>query len=175
MGDRCSMEIISNEAASLAALWKLHKLTLIHDDNHNTIDSSTDLALSEDISAQFEAPGETGKPTFVWVKRTLGKLSRKEGTSKAHHGTFDDNDVTQMKQKIKWDDIEPFHVIPMVYREMQAHADLGGRLEQEWHSKLYYYLNKFPEKAAEFKLLLADGILPGWECSLPVNYASICF
>ncbi|PHU11858.1 hypothetical protein BC332_18788 [Capsicum chinense] len=101
------------------------------------------------------------------VKRTLGKLSRKEGTSKAHHGTFDDNDVTQMKQKIKWDDIEPFHVIPMVYREMQAHADLGGRLEQEWHSKLYYYLNKFPEEAAEFKLLLADGILPGWECSLP--------
>ncbi|KAH0765045.1 hypothetical protein KY285_003789 [Solanum tuberosum] len=51
MDDGCSMEGISNEAASLAAHWKLHKLTLIYDDNHNTIDGSTDLALSEDISA----------------------------------------------------------------------------------------------------------------------------
>ncbi|PHU29824.1 Transketolase, chloroplastic [Capsicum chinense] len=103
----------------------------------------------------------------VQVKTTIGKLSRKEGTSKAHHGTFDDDDVKLMKQKVKWDDTEPFHVIPMVYREMQAQADLGGRMEQEWHSKLYYYQNKYPEEAAEFKLLLADGMLPGWECSLP--------
>ncbi|PHT94255.1 Transketolase, chloroplastic [Capsicum annuum] len=192
MGDGCSIEGISNEAASLAAHWKLHKLTLIYDDNHNTIDGSTDLALSEDISARFEALGwntitvdnsqgnleafknalisahsETGKPTFIRVKTTIGKLSRKEGTSKAHHGTFDDDDVKLMKQKVKWDDTEAFHVIPMVYREMQAQADLGGRMEQEWHSKLYYYQNKYPEEAAEFKFLLADGMLPGWECSLP--------
>ncbi|KAK4339007.1 hypothetical protein RND71_040469 [Anisodus tanguticus] len=192
MGDGCAMEGISNEAASLAAHWKLHKLTLIYDDNHNTIDGSTYLALSEDISARFEALGwntitvdnsqgnleafknalisahsETGKPTFIRVKTTIGKLSKKEGTSKAHHGTFDDDDVKKMKQKVKWDDREPFHVIPMVHREMQAQTDLGGRLELEWHSKLYYYQNKYPEEAAEFKLLLADGMLPGWESSLP--------
>lgn len=94
MGDGCSMEGISNEAASLAAHWKLHKLTLIYDDNHNTIDGSTDLALSEDTSARFEALGwntitidnsqgnldafknalisahcETRKPTFIRVCR----------------------------------------------------------------------------------------------------------
>lgn len=92
MGDGCSMEGISNEAASLAAHWKLHKLTLIYDFNHNTIDGSTDLAVSEDISARFEALGwntitvdntqgniqafksalisahsETEKPTFIRV------------------------------------------------------------------------------------------------------------
>nr|XP_009786436.1 PREDICTED: transketolase, chloroplastic-like [Nicotiana sylvestris]XP_016468084.1 PREDICTED: transketolase, chloroplastic-like isoform X1 [Nicotiana tabacum]XP_016468085.1 PREDICTED: transketolase, chloroplastic-like isoform X2 [Nicotiana tabacum] len=192
MGDGCSMEGISNEAASLAAHWKLHKLTLIYDFNHNTIDGSTDLAVSEDISARFEALGwntiivdntqgniqafksalisahsETEKPTFIRVKTRIGKLSKKEGTSKAHHGTFDEDDVKQMKQKVKWDDREPFHVIPMVYREMQAQTDLGGRLEQEWNSKLYYYQSKYPEEAAEFELLLADGMLPGWESSLP--------
>ncbi|XP_009591814.1 transketolase, chloroplastic-like [Nicotiana tomentosiformis] len=192
MGDGCSMEGISNEAASLAAHWKLHKLTLIYDDNHNTIDGSTDLTLSEDISARFEALGwntitvdntqgniqafknalisaysETKKPTFIRVKTRIGKLSKKEGTSKAHHGTFDEDDVKQMKQKVKWDDREPFYVIPMVYREMQAQTDLGGRLEEEWHSKLHYYQSKYPEEAAEFKLLLADGLLPGWESSLP--------
>lgn len=92
MGDGCAMEGISNEAASLAAHWKLNKLTLIYDDNHNTIDGSTDLAFSEDISARFQALGwntitvdltngemklfkdallsaygETEKPTFIRV------------------------------------------------------------------------------------------------------------
>ncbi|KAH0765046.1 hypothetical protein KY285_000917 [Solanum tuberosum] len=65
------------------------------------------------------------------------------------------------------DDREPFHVIPMVYRETRGQKDIGGRLEQEWHSKLNYYQNKYPEEAAEFKLLLADRMLPGWESSLP--------
>ena len=52
---------------------------------------------------------------------------------------------------------------------MQAQTNLGGRLEQEWHSKLNYYQNKYPEEAAEFKLLLPDGMIPGWESSLPVK------
>ena len=55
MGDGCAMEGISHEAASLAAHWKLNKLTLIYDDNHNTIDGPTTLALSEDISTRFKA------------------------------------------------------------------------------------------------------------------------
>ncbi|RWW54202.1 hypothetical protein BHE74_00039226 [Ensete ventricosum] len=90
MGDGDAMEGISNEAASLAAHWKLNKLTLIYDDNHNTIDGDTNLAFSEDVSARFEALGwntitvdnihqklepfkdaircahnETGRPTFI--------------------------------------------------------------------------------------------------------------
>lgn len=57
MGDGCAMEGISHEAASLAAHWKLNKLTLIYDDNKNTIDGSTDLTFSEDISLRFKALG----------------------------------------------------------------------------------------------------------------------
>nr|GLL23230.1 transketolase, chloroplastic-like [Ipomoea trifida] len=192
MGDGCSMEGVTNEAASLAAHWKLNKLTLVYDDNHNTIDGSTDLTVSEDISARFEALGwntitvdntqgdmealenalnsahsETQKPTFIRVKTCIGKLSKKEGTSKAHHGTFEEDDVKQMKQKLRWDDRGPFHVIPMVCREMKLQAEKGETLEQEWHSKLYSYQNKYPEEAKEFKDLLNGGIVPGWESSLP--------
>lgn len=57
MGDGCAMEGISHEAASLAAHWKLNKLTLIYDDNHNTIDGPTTLAFSEDVSERFKALG----------------------------------------------------------------------------------------------------------------------
>ncbi|KAL6328311.1 hypothetical protein AAG906_034454 [Vitis piasezkii] len=99
MGDGCVMEGISHEAASLAAHWKLNKLTLIYDDNLNTIDGATSLAFSEDISARFKALGwntitvddthndmeaiknallsafrETEKPTFIRVKTdSMGK------------------------------------------------------------------------------------------------------
>ncbi|KAK3408942.1 hypothetical protein EUGRSUZ_J01078 [Eucalyptus grandis] len=188
MGDGCAMEGIAHEAASLAAHWKLNKLTLIYDDNHNTIDGPTTLAFSEDISARFKALGwhtisvddidadmrtlkdalfsafsETEKPTFIRVR----KLSGKEGTSKAHHGTFSEDDVNNMRQKVKWTDREPFHVIPIVYREMQKQADIGERLEKEWHTNLYSYQIKYPQEAIEFQILLSGGLLPGWENSLP--------
>ncbi|KAK2634030.1 hypothetical protein Ddye_028822 [Dipteronia dyeriana] len=193
MGDGCAMEGISHEAASLAAHWKLNKLTLIYDDNHNTIDGPTSLAFSEDVSARFKALGwhtitvdnihdnipsfkeallvasvsETERPTFIRVKTLIGKLSGKEGTSKAHHGTFDEDDEKRMRENVNWGDRERFHVIPMLYREMQIQTEHGERLEREWYSKLYNYQSKYPEEAAEFDDLLCGGLLPGWESSLP--------
>ncbi|XP_057981101.1 transketolase, chloroplastic-like [Malania oleifera] len=192
MGDGCAMEGITHEAASLAAHWKLNKLTLIYDDNHNTIDGSTNLAFSEDISARFKALGwhtitvndiygdmgsfenallsafrETEKPTFIRVKTLIGKLSKKEGTSKAHHGTFDEDDVKKMREKVKWSDREPFHVIPMVYREMQFQRERGEMLESEWYSVLKHFRSKYPQEAVEFEILLNGGLPPGWESSLP--------
>nr|POF09204.1 transketolase, chloroplastic [Quercus suber] len=197
MGDGCAMEGISHEAASLAAHWKLNKLTLIYDDNHNTIDGPTTLAFSEDISTRFKALGwntitvenihsnmnsfkdalcsafsENEKPTFIRVKTLIGKLSGKEGTSKAHHGTFDEDDTKKMRQKVNWSDRGPFHVLPMVYREMQIQTDHGERLEEEWYSKLNYYQSKYPEESVEFKILLNGGLLPGWDSSLPWNRKS---
>lgn len=102
MGDGCAMEGITHEAASLAAHWKLHKLTMIYDDNHNTIDGSISLAFSEDISARFKALGwntitvdnthddmdsfndallsafgDTEKPTFIRVRDFIKSCSLK--------------------------------------------------------------------------------------------------
>lgn len=50
------------------------------------------------------------------MKTVIGKLSKKEGTSKAHHGTFDEDDTRHMRARVCWDDREPFHVIPMLYK-----------------------------------------------------------
>uniref|UniRef100_F6HNF2 transketolase n=1 Tax=Vitis vinifera TaxID=29760 RepID=F6HNF2_VITVI len=190
MGDGCVMEGISHEAASLAAHWKLNKLTLIYDDNLNTIDGATSLAFSEDISARFKALRwntitvddthndmeaiknallsafrETEKPTFIRVC----KLSEKKGISKAHHGTFDEKDVKKMRRKVSWSDREPFHVIPMIYRLVFKSAAGKCRYKQsmEWHSRLCYYQTKYPQEFVEFKILLDGGLLPGWESSLP--------
>ncbi|XP_020527157.1 transketolase, chloroplastic [Amborella trichopoda] len=192
MGDGCAMEGISNEAASLAGHWKLNKLTLIYDDNHNTIDGDTSLAFSEDICGRFRALGwntievdnihedlgsfsrtllsaskQIEKPTFMKGKTLIGRLSGKEGTSKAHHGIFSDDDVMKMREKVCWKDRHPFHVIPMVYKEMQSHTEHGESMEREWNATLERYEHDYPMEAAEFKILLTGRLPPNWESSLP--------
>lgn len=52
---------------------------------------------------------------------------------------------------------------------MEVKADDGEILEKEWLTELDYLQSKYPEEAAEFKVLLGGGLLPGWESSLPVN------
>lgn len=192
MGDGCAMEGISNEAASLAGHWKLNKLIVIYDDNHNTIDGDTSLAYSEDISGRFKALGwntievdnihenmesfqkalhsalgETEKPTFIKVKTLIGRLSKKEGTSKAHHGTFDNEDVEQMRRRVNWEDRDPFHVIPMAYRELLKQAEYGKTLEKEWNEVLEKYKQNYPSEGKEFTTLLQGGLPCDWESALP--------
>ncbi|KAK1308383.1 hypothetical protein QJS10_CPA09g01770 [Acorus calamus] len=83
--------------------------------------NAVDFALAEaHLSARFNKPDAVvvdhrTNPAFspFQVKTLIGKLSRKEGTSKAHHGTFDEDDYQSMKEKVKWNDREPFHVWPM--------------------------------------------------------------
>lgn len=192
MGDGCAMEGISNEAASLAAHWKLSKLTVIYDDNHNTIDGDTSIALSEDVGKRYEALGwnrvviddiyhdinsfkdavlieatKSDKPTFIQVKSRIGRESVKENTAKAHHGTFAEDDVKHMHENLHWVDREPFYVIPQVYEEFTNHAKHGVAKEEEWNKALEVYSTKYPEEAREFKLLISGNLPQDWEKSLP--------
>jgi transketolase len=58
------MEGVANEAASLAGHWGLGKLIAFYDDNHISIDGSTDIAFTEDVLARYEALGWH----TIWVK-----------------------------------------------------------------------------------------------------------
>ena len=54
-GDGDLMEGISEEAISLAGLWRLKNLILLWDNNHITIDGHTNLSVDVDMKKRFEA------------------------------------------------------------------------------------------------------------------------
>jgi transketolase len=58
------MEGVANEASSLAGHWGLGKLIAFYDDNHISIDGSTDIAFTEDVLARYDALGWH----TIWVK-----------------------------------------------------------------------------------------------------------
>src|SRR3712207_606143 len=51
------MEGVASEACSLAGHLGLGRLVAFYDDNHITIDGTTEIALTEDVGARFEAYG----------------------------------------------------------------------------------------------------------------------
>src|SRR5690606_39166244 len=109
-GDGCLQEGISAEASSLAGTLGLDNLVLVWDDNRVTIDSTTEVAFSEDVRARYRAYGwrvidvddagdldlveaalrdasdratAAGRPTMVAVRSTIGAPSQKFGGTPA--------------------------------------------------------------------------------------------
>ena len=54
-GDGCLMEGVGSEAASLAGHLRLDNLCWVYDNNHITIEGSTEIAFTEDVTARFVA------------------------------------------------------------------------------------------------------------------------
>ncbi|TQS41251.1 transketolase [Cryptosporangium phraense] len=101
-GDGDIEEGISGEASSIAGTQQLGNLTLIYDDNKISIEDDTNIALTEDVAARYEAYGwhvqkldftaggeyhedvhalwdalqaakaETGRPSFIQLRTIIG-------------------------------------------------------------------------------------------------------
>jgi transketolase len=124
-GDGCLMEGISHEAASLAGHLKLRKLIVLYDDNDISIDGPTDLTLSDDALARFEAYGwdaeridghdpdairaaitraqASEKPSLIACKTVIGKgAPTKAGTAATHGAPLGDEEVTGARTALNW-------------------------------------------------------------------------
>ncbi len=185
------MEGVSSEAASLAGHLQLGRIIYLYDDNHVSIDGSTDLAFTEDRCARFEAYHwhvqrvEDGndvkaidaaiqsaivnpRPSLIAVRTTIGYGSpNRQGTSKIHGEPLGDEELNAAKDNLGWPK-EPRFLIPEdvleFYREAVEH---GRESETEWTGRLEEYKTAHPELAAEFQRRM-DGLLPdGWDARLP--------
>ncbi len=125
-GDGCMMEGIENEAASLAAMWKLGKLILIYDSNGITIEGDTHISLTEDIAKRHralgwhvvragnventdalavaieEAKAEDGRPSLIIVSSKIGYGAPNEGTSSVHGSPLGAEGMAKLAEKLEW-------------------------------------------------------------------------
>jgi transketolase len=186
------MEGVTSEAASLAGHLRLGKLIYLYDDNHITIDGSTDLAFTEDRAMRFEAYGwhvqkvEDGnnvdamdvaiqsakadpRPSIIMCRTIIGfGCPNRQGTSRAHGEPLGDDELNAAKDNLGWPK-EPRFLIPedvlVFYREA---LERGRQAEDAWKQKFVEYKNAKPEKGAELERRLSGKFPRGWEKVLPV-------
>jgi len=184
------MEGVASEAASLAGHLRLGKLIYLYDDNHISIEGSTDLAFTEDRGKRFEAYGwhvqrvddgndldaidraiEAAKadprPSLIMCRTTIGYgLPKRAGTAKAHGEPAGEEEIAGAREALGWG-YEPFDIPDDVLEHFRATRQRGQEQEAAWAQRLDAYRAEFPNEAAELERRL-KGVLPeGWEEMFP--------
>jgi transketolase len=187
------MEGISHEAASLAGHLRLGKLVYCYDDNHITIEGSTDLAFSEDVAQRFAGYGwhvqrvadgndlaaleaalaaataETARPSLILVRTHIAWGSpHKQDTAEAHGSPLGADEVALTKAAYRWPPSPSFLVPDDVREHFGRCVRHGAELEAEWRERFTAYERAFPDLAAEWRAALAGELPAGWERTLPV-------
>ncbi|GAA6619353.1 transketolase [Scytonema sp. NUACC26] len=196
LGDGCNMEGVSGEACSLAGHLALGKLIALYDDNHISIDGSTDVSFTEDVGKRFEAYGwhvqhvqdgnsdleaiakaieaakaVTDKPSFIKVTTTIGYGSpNKQNTAGVHGAALGGDEVKLTRENLGWEN-EPFVVPEDALKHFRKAVERGAQLETDWNKIWADYKAKYAEDAAEFERLLSNKLPEGWEKTLPVYKA----
>lgn len=196
LGDGCNMEGVSGEACSLAGHLGLGKLIALYDDNHISIDGSTDVSFTEDVNKRFEAYGwhvqhvqdgnndleaiaaaieaakaVTDKPSFIKITTTIGYGSpNKQNTAGVHGAALGGDEVKLTRENLGWEH-EPFVVPEDALKHFRKAVERGAQLETDWNKIWADYKAKYAEDAAEFERLLSGKLPEGWEKTLPVYKA----
>ncbi|HAG80129.1 MAG TPA: transketolase [Cyanobacteria bacterium UBA12227] len=193
LGDGCNMEGVSGEACSLAGHLGLGKLIALYDDNHISIDGSTDVSFTEDVSKRFEAYGwhvlhvqdgnsdleaiakaieeakaVTDKPSMIKVTTTIGFGSpNKANTAGVHGAALGKDEVKLTRDNLSWEYPE-FEVPEDALKHMRKAVDRGAELEGAWNKTWADYQAKYPTEAAEFERMISGKLPEGWDKALPV-------
>jgi len=185
------MEGVASEAASLAGHLKLGKMIYLYDDNHISIDGSTELAFTEDRAARFGSYGwhvQTVKdgndvkvidaairmakadprPSIILCRTIIGYGSpNKQGTHGVHGSPLGDEELASAKENLSWP-VEPrFHIPDDVLDHYREALSQGREFEADWKMRFEAYNRIAPERGKELKRRIA-GVLPdNWRDALP--------
>jgi transketolase len=192
VSDGDMMEGISHEAASLAGHLKLGKLIYLYDDNKISLDGPTSLSFTEDVGKRFEAYGwhvqhvangdtdldaidkaitaakaETGRPSMIIVRTTIGFGSpNKAGTNEAHGSPLGAEEVKLTKKSLGFDPEQSFVVPPEAATHFRTAIDRGARAEAEWQQRFESWTAANVELAGEWRQAHTGELPSGWESAL---------
>lgn len=186
-------EGISHEVASLAGHWKLDNLILIWDDNEISIEGSTAIATSDDVSARMASYGwtvleiadaesqtdiratldasleATGAPVFIRLKSRIGfPMPSLGGTAKAHAGAPGADEVAATKSALGLDPTKSF-VMPaeLLTATRDTAAARAAELKGPWAETFAVWENAHAEQATLLARLLKGELPEGWNVSFP--------
>ncbi|HHH27685.1 MAG TPA: transketolase, partial [Polyangiaceae bacterium] len=159
VGDGCLMEGISHEAISLAGHLGLSKLTVLFDDNHISIDGPTELTVSDDQRARFEASGwhvescdghdpvavkvaieaalaVTDRPSMIACRTHIGfGAPTKVDTSGAHGSPLGDEEIAGAREALHWPS-PPFEIPDAILARWREIGARGAAPRKAWRARL---------------------------------------
>ena len=185
------MEGLSHEAASFAGHYGLSRLIVLYDDNHISIDGSTDLSFSDNAIERFAGYGwhtqradghdmqavdaalaaareVTDRPSIIACRTHIGYGSPRQDSAKVHGSPLGEEDLRKTKEHYGWDPEARFYV-PEAVREYFAQVqEAGADRQAEWEALFSAYEAAYPDLAAQWELHVRGELPAGWEQQLPV-------
>jgi transketolase len=186
------MEGVASEAASLAGHLGLGKQIYLYDDNHISIEGSTDLAFTEDVERRFQAYGwhvqrvddgndldaiaaaieaaqaVTDQPSLIMVRTHIAYGSPgKQDTAEAHGAPLGEEEVRRTKENLGWPTEPPFYIPDEVLPHFREAVERGRACEAEWQARFEAYAAEYPQLAAEWQPAMEGQLPVGWDADLP--------
>jgi transketolase len=192
-GDGDLMEGLSSEAASLAGHLGLSKLICLYDDNKISIEGSTAITFTENVSKRFEsqnwhvlevtdgndldalskaiaaAKAETQKPTLIAIRTHIAYGSpNKQGSADAHGSPLGTEEVRLTKKYYGCPPDELFCVPDMILEHFQSFSKNGAAAEKDWNEKFDAYKKANPELAKTLIARIEKKMTDDWDSLIPV-------
>ncbi|MCB0329996.1 MAG: transketolase [Bdellovibrionales bacterium] len=169
------MEGVASEAASLAGHLQLGNITYIYDDNHISIGGSTDVCFTESVAKRFEAYGwhvqkcdghnlgeiraclnaavaETGKPSIICARTTIGLGSpNKQNTADVHGSPLGASELQLAKKELGWGYEGDFFVPEEVRTFCRGRVEEKGREKIAWNAAFGKWRDSHREKSAQLE------------------------
>ncbi len=184
------MEGLSHEAASFAGHLGLGRLIVLYDDNHISIDGSTDLSFSDDVPGRFasygwhvqkvdghdmaaiegaiqEARKDSQRPSLIACRTHIGFGSPQQDTAKVHGTPLGEEGLKSTKKQFGWDPEARFLVPEEVREYFKGYQVSGSEIKSQWKKMVDSYKNAHPDLAEEWDRYVAGQLTPGWEDHLP--------
>lgn len=185
-------EGVTSEASSLAGTQQLGNLIVFWDNNEISIEHNTNIALTENTPARYEAYGwhvqiveggenvvgiekaieeakkVTDKPSFIAVRTIIGyPAPTKMNTGGVHGSALGDDEVAATKRVLGFDPDKTFEVSDEVIGHTRKLVDRGREAHEKWQGDFDAWAEREPERKALLDRLLANELPEGWDADMP--------
>jgi transketolase len=185
-------EGVTSEASSIAGRQQLGNLIVFYDDNQISIEDDTNIALSEDVAARYQAYGwhvqkveggenvvgileaienakqVTDRPSFIQVHTIIGyPAPDKMNTGKIHGSALGADEVAATKRVLGFDPDQNFEVDDAVVKHTRLLLDRGAAAHAAWQQRFDAWALAHPERKKLWDRLVARELPTGWADALP--------